>query len=238
MNRPKVIGILGGMGPAASAETYRQVVHLCQRQFNATEDDEFPEIVVYSLPLRGFDYRGFSVQQEKNVLRQLVTALRKLETMNVEVILIDCNTVHVFYPLMQEQVRAKIINLVETTIEYCRQKGVRKVGVLCSNTSKRLHLYDQPLTNVGIESLELQPKEQKQVDKAILAVMGGKESYVHHEQLNTIMERLFDQGADAIIIGCTEISLLLKNRVDANRYIDSQWLSVQKAVVYSYSNNV
>jgi len=238
MSKPKVIGILGGMGPAASAETYTQVVRICQRQFNAVEDDEFPEIVVYSLPLKGFDYRGFSAQQGKNVLEQLLTALQKMETMGVEVVVIDCNTVHVFYPHLQEHTRAKIINLVETTVDYCVQKGVRKVGVLCSNTSSRLRLYNKPLTDAGIESLEIKPKEQKQIDKAILAVMGGKETYVHHEQLNAVIERLFDQGADAIIIGCTEISLLLKNRVDANRYIDSQWLSVQKAVHHSYTNKV
>lgn len=234
MKKLKTIGVLGGMGPAASAETYKQIVQICQREFKATDDEDFPTIIVYSLPLAGFDYKGFSKNKSEIVYKQLLEAMKKLENAGAEICIIDCNTVHVFFDDLKQNLNTNIINLIETTTAHLTEKSITKVGVLCSNTSKRLRLYETSLEKVGIDTILISPKEQTLIDEAIFTVMGGTESHIEKDALSKIIERLFDDGAEAIVIGCTEISLLLKDRVDTNRYIDSQWLAIKKAVSHSY----
>lgn len=230
MKRRKTIGVLGGMGPVASAETYMQIIRICQRKYGAIEDIDFPEIFIYSLPLEGFDSVGFHTKDRTRILKQLITALQKLETAGADMIIIDCNTVHYFYEELQKNLAPKILNLIEITAAYVQKNHIRTVGVLSSRTSKRVGLYEKALKNVGVHSIDTTDAEQRLLDKAILAVMADKVSYEECAAVNNVIERMFRAGADAIILGCTEISYLLKERVDANRYIDSQSLAIHHAV--------
>lgn len=234
MMKPKTIGVLGGMGPAASAQTYQQLVQICQRTYHAHEDQEFPSMIIHSSPLSCLDHKGFSQENEEAICAELIQAIKKLEKAGAELVIIDCNTVHVFYDRIQKKTKAEIVNLVEATAEHLTKKWVRKIGLLASNTSRRLRLYEEVLEAKQIETIPVTAAEQRVIDKAIHAVMGGTQTHEHISAINVIIERLFDQGANAIVLGCTEISLLLKDRVDANRYIDSQWVAINKAVAKSY----
>ena len=238
MNHKKVIGILGGMGPVASAETYMQIVRICQRKYKAVEDHDFPEIFVYSLPLQGFDSIGFQSQDRALILEQLIVALKKLEASGVDLIIIDCNTVHYFYDDLQARVSPKILNLIQITTDYVAREGIETVGILCSNTSRRVGLYEERLEKAGIRHLRTTDEEQRVLDQAILAVMADKVSYEEHDGVSLIVDRLFHAGADAIILGCTELSYLLKERVDTSRYIDSQSLAIAQAVAEWHASSL
>lgn len=95
----KTIGILGGMGPVASADTYVALVKTCQQKYNAVQDSDFPAVVLYSLPLSDFSHKGFSdnLDKQRVLVEQLVVALKRLENFGAEAIIIDCNTVHYFF---------------------------------------------------------------------------------------------------------------------------------------------
>ncbi len=231
-----MIGVLGGMGPVASAETYMQIIRTCQRNYGAVEDVDFPEVMIYNLPLEQFDCIGFQDNNAERVVGQLSAGIKKLETAGASIIIIDCNTVHCFYDRLQATTSAEILNLIDITAKYVRTKGMHKVGVLCSRTSRRLGLYTIALAELGIENFDVTEQEQNAVDAAILAVMADKVGYAECDAVNAVVKRMFESGADAILLGCTEISFLLKERVDENRYIDSQRLAIVSAIEKWHSN--
>ncbi len=225
-----MIGVLGGMGPVASAETYMQMIRVCQRDYAAVEDVDFPEIMIYNLPLDAFDGIGFRDEDAERVVEQLIAGLRKLEVAGASMVIIDCNTVHCFYDRLQAATSVEILNLIRITADYVQGKGLRKVGVLCSRTSRRVGLYAGALDLAGIDGIDVTDEEQKALDKAIFAVMSDKVGYAEHDAVNAVVARMFDAGAEAVLLGCTEISYLLKERVDASRYIDSQRLAIELAI--------
>ncbi|MEI6597728.1 MAG: hypothetical protein WCL22_01665 [bacterium] len=82
----KTIGILGGMGPAASANFYQRIVEIAQHDFGAVQDTDFPPMFLYNLPLSGFDETGFVDAEE--VKKQLISGVKKLEAIGSDFIVI------------------------------------------------------------------------------------------------------------------------------------------------------
>ena len=169
----KTIGILGGMGPVASADTYMALTSICQQRYEAVQDSDFPTVILYSLPLQEFDHTGFTEnsEQRKVIVDQLVKALHKLEGAGAELIVIDCNTVHYFLSELQAAIKVPIINLVQLTVEHLLASKYGQVGVICSQTSKDLNLYTGPLEAAGVKVINTSVEEQDKVNEAILAVM-------------------------------------------------------------------
>ncbi len=112
-NKHKTIGVLGGMGPEASANLYSKIIKYAQYKYNAVQDFDYPPIIIYSLPLFGFDETG--IVDEKLVKQQLIDGVKKLESAGCDLIIIGCNTVHIFYDEMQAAIKIPILNIVEGT---------------------------------------------------------------------------------------------------------------------------
>src|SRR3989339_318028 len=87
------IGILGGMGPEATADLYLEIIRIFQQELGAKYDDEFPQIFINSLPLPDVVEQNFS---EAQVIYLLKEGVKKLEQAGADFIVIACNTVHVF----------------------------------------------------------------------------------------------------------------------------------------------
>lgn len=220
----KIIGILGGMGPVASADTYASIVRFCQENYQSCQDDEFPTIVLYSLPIPEFSHLGFTDQEKDKLVSKLILALKKLERAGASLILMDCNTIHYFYNQLQEAIKTPIINLISLTSQYITAYYPEsKIGVLCSQTSKDLKLYSSALSNQVIETSEL---EQTWVNKIILSVMAGKNGPSHLKVMNQIIANLKSRGADHIILGCTEISNMYHGQI--NTFIDSEQIAIKE----------
>lgn len=235
MKKLKTIGLLGGMGPAASAESYRDLVGICQKMYHAVDDADFPTMIIYSLPLSEFTHAGFVNKIGGKIFDQLMSALLKMEKAGAELIVMDCNTVHCFYEELQAGLSIPIVNLIDVTVKHAAKKKKKSVGILSSRTSRRLGLYEAAFEKHKIRTIAVTDAEQKMIDRAIHAAMGGIQGAKEIQALAKIIDRLVADGAEAIIFGCTEISLLLKDWIDDNLYIDSQWLALKHAVAKSYS---
>ena len=231
----KTIGILGGMGPVASADTYTELIKICQKKYKAVEDSDFPAVILYSLPLQDFSHTGFSENsiQQKKIVNQLVNALKKLENAGAEIIIIDCNTVHYFFDDLQKSVNAPIVNLIDITVDKVKKNHYNKVAVLCSEASKNFGLYTKPLLAAGIEVLNTSKNDQELVNEAILAVMSGGVATSHIANLNSIIDRFISDGAKSIILGCTEISNLAKKLNRGDIFLDSEMLAIEKALTWA-----
>ncbi len=232
----RTIGILGGMGPVASADTYIELARMCQRKYGAVQDSDYPTVILYSLPLENFSHEGFSQNglERQKIVSQLVHALHVLEAAGSDVIVIDCNTVHYFFDELQQKINVPIINLIEITTKFVVASGYKKVGVFCSQTSRDVGLYTKPLKKEGIEVIPISARQQEDVNQAILAVMSGQVTDACVAKLDAIAEWLLEKGAEAMILGCTEISNLIKYFNHHAIFIDSEALAVARALAFAF----
>lgn len=228
----KTIGILGGMGPVASADTYTELTKICQQKYNAIQDQDFPAVVLYSLPLDDFDHKGFddNESQKQNIVKQLTDALRKLESFGADLIIIDCNTVHYFFPELESSVTIPIINLIQLTMDKVLKYQYKKVGILCSQASKDFRLYTKPLEQAGVEVVNTSVVEQELINNAILAVMSGQVTSKHIANVNNLIENFISKGAQSVILGCTEISNLAKQLSHHAVLLDSELFAIEKSL--------
>jgi len=168
MKFSKKIGILGGMGPLASSFLYKKIIMQSHNEYGSEQDNEYPEIVLYSIGLNGFDETGI-VDYEK-VKQQLIDGVKVLEQALCDFIIVDCNTVHIFFDDMKNAVSIPVLHLIEEVVNYVFSIGVKKVGLITSETTNDLCLYDKKLEEKGLKCVKLAKSKQKALNGMILSV--------------------------------------------------------------------
>lgn len=223
-NKNKTIGILGGMGPSASADLYFRIIKYSQEKYNTVQDYEYPPIFMISLALSGFDETG--ITDEDLVKKQLIDGVKKLEAAGADFIIIACNTVHIFYEQMQAAVKIPILNIVEETKKKILESGFKKVGLFSSESTNKLGLYQNSFKQNGIEIIPANDNQQKLLNNVIENVMGGKQGAEDVKTLKEISAEYSKQGAEAVVMGCTEIPLAInQSQIDIKLFDSTQILS-------------
>lgn len=229
----KTIGILGGMGPSASADLYSRIIKYSQQKYNATQDSDYPPIIIISLAMLGFDETG--IVNEKLVEEQLIDGVKKLEAAGADFIIIACNTVHFFYDQMQSAVKIPILNIVDETKKRILNFGFKKVGLFSSESTNKLKLYQDNFKKSDIEIISADNEQQKIMNEVIENVMGGKQEKKDVISLNKISKEYSKAGAEAVIIGCTELPLAINQSQTKIKLFDTTQIIAESAVDLSLS---
>ena len=206
----KTIGILGGMGPEASANIYREIIGLAQKEFGAAQDKDYPPIVIYSLPLVDFDETGFS--NLETVKRQLIGGVKKLENAGSDFIIIACNTVYYFFDQLQSVIHIPIIDITKEVIRQINSDNIKKVGIISSESTKKLKIYTAKLKAADLEYIETDDLQQKAVNEIILKVMKGINGIEEEKEIEKIILGFKNHGAQAVILACTELPLAFRHK--------------------------
>ena len=209
MIKYKTIGILGGMGPEATAELYLRIIRFFQQKYGAIYDSDFPEIIIVSLPI--LDVVENSDEQSK-VKEMLIGGVQKLEKVGADFVAIPCNTVTYYIKEMQDAVSIPIINVLQETANEVIRSGVKKIGLLGTETAIKSKIYADVLANVQIYTLN--EAEQKATTKIIINILTGKKSKEDRKKLTEFIQRLKNLGAEKVILGCTELPLLIRKNDD------------------------
>jgi aspartate racemase len=230
----KTIGILGGMGPGASARLYQTIIAQAQQKYHASQDTDFPPMVIYSLPLFGFDETG--IVKASLVQQQLILGVQTLANAGSDFIVIACNTVHYFYHAMQSAIRVPVVSMIESTSEYVTAKGYKIVGVISSESTNQLGLYPSSLQKKGINTIMANKDEQKIINNVILHVMSGSNGIADTQQLIEIIHHFKKQGAQCVILGCTEIPLAITQNDVAFTLINAAEIIADTALALAIPN--
>lgn len=227
----KTIGILGGMGPIASVTLYYKIIKTAQEIYRAKQDTDFPPMFIYNLPLFGFDETGFV--DSILVKNQLIAGVQKLENAGSDFIIIACNTVHYFYQDMQRAIKIPIINIINETAKTASEKNLKVIGLLSSESTNKLKIYQKALEDYAIKILSVTDQQQKLLNEVILQVMSGVQNNTDKECLKAIIDDFYKQGAQGIILGCTELPLAIcQDDVDIVLF-DSTEIIVKSALQYA-----
>ena len=205
MARP-IVGVLGGMGPAATADFYAKLV----RATPAVTDQEHLRVVIWSDPTIPDRTRAL-LHDGEDPTAAMVGAARALEAVGAELIAIPCNTAHAFLPRVRDHVGVPFVDMIEETAAHITREheSVRVAGLLSTTGTQRAQLYQAALAAQHVAVAVPAPDAQLEVMRAIELVKAGAERQRAAEVLRPVAEQLVAAGAQVVIAGCTEIPLLL-----------------------------
>ncbi len=205
----KVLGVLGGMGPAATTAFMARVQALTP----ARGDEDHIRLLVDlnpQVPNRHSDPEG--------ARRELGRMAERLRDMGAEVLAMPCNTAHAH----AEAIRAAglpFIDMIEATVEAARATGARRIGVLA--TPGGTALYREALGRAGLEPATLEGADERAFMAAVLAFKAGDLGDGPRAKMRRLAAALVAAGAEAVIGGCTEVPLLLAPEEVAVPLVDS-----------------
>jgi len=223
----KIIGILGGMGPEATIDLFYKIIKFTP----AEKDQDHLRIIIDNNP-KIPDRTAAILGKGEDPLPALQESARNLEKAGADFIIIPCNTAHYFLPSIQKSVKIPILNMIEETAKETKKRipQIKKVGLLASIGVYRWEIYHQHFKKFHIEVISPEEKDKEEVMKAIYAVKAGDLSNEVKKNIISIAQKLIDKGAEAIITGCTEIPLILKEGDISAPIIDPTQVLAKAAV--------
>lgn len=222
MEQKKIIGVVGGVGPYAGIDLVRKIFD----QTLATKDQDHLPVILMSLSEDIEDRTAFLLDQsDRNPAHSIVEVLKKLSASGATVAGIPCNTAHAprIFDIVQEQVRQhlpsfKLVHMIEETAAFIKEQYPRqkKLGLLATTGTVRSGVYQHVLSRNGYEVVIPDEKTQREyVHASIYDPAFGIKAFSNPvtERARTLLletaHALKRQGAEAMILGCTEIPLAL-----------------------------
>ncbi len=200
-----VIAILGGMGPEASAKMLEVMVSMAADEFDAKNCEDFPEIIIDSVPVPDF------ISSKKNLplaRKMLIGRVRKLNGFNIFSFAMACNTVHILAGDLQKVAGAPFVSMIESVAREVVASGITKVGLLATPSTINSGLYQKALSKNNID-LVLPTKAQiSRIEGVIRRVISARNLQADAEKLVKITKSFEEKGAQGIILGCTELPLV------------------------------
>lgn len=208
MQRP-IVGILGGMGPAATADLYGKIIAATP----AERDQDHLHVVIWADPTVP-DRSTALLHGGEDPTPWLVRGARQLEAMGAAFIAVPCNTAHAFFPAIERAVSIPLVHMMEetaTAVEIAAP-SVTRVGLLATSGTVASGLYQQAFAKHHIEVVAPDDDlQERSVMAAIHRVKNGKTGPETTELLAETAAYLVDHGAQALIAGCTELPLVFRD---------------------------
>lgn len=204
----KTIGILGGMAPESTAEYYRIMISLTKEM---DWEKKYPEMVIYSLDFERF-YDNLSSGNNSEVISILSNGIDALERAGADFALMASNTPHAFFEEVEEKSPIPLVSIVEVTAEEAEKRGFEKVGLLGTTITTEGGFYERGFDERGISLVTPGEREREFVnDKIFGELVDGVFSEETKEKFIQIIERMKeDEGIEAVVLGCTELPLLIE----------------------------
>ena len=225
-----VIGIIGGMGPEAA----NRLSDLLANLNPVACDQEHVSVIVFNnskIPSRS----DALLCGGPNPLPELIRSAKTLYDAGCDFLLMPCNIAHCFLDQLQSEIEIPIINMIESTVEYANEKfpDRNNFGLLASTGTINFNLYQNAFARRGCATVSTNAIEQDSVMNAIYGRDGIKCGYKEwpRQALLNVAEQMLQREADALILGCTEISLVLSSSDFNCPVIDPLIVVAEKALL-------
>ncbi|MDC7699435.1 amino acid racemase [Vogesella indigofera] len=203
------LGIVGGVGPAATVDFMNKVI----QSTPASRDQDHIKMVVEQNPQIP-DRTANLIRRETDPTVALLATCKRLEAEGAHAIAIPCNTAHAFVAELQPLLGIPIVHMLEETIGFIRHRyGTAKpIGLLATSGTVQSRVYHRIAETAGLTLIVPDDEHQAKVMAAIYGEQGVKAGYTSgrcREELLAAARQLADAGAAVLILGCTELPLLL-----------------------------
>jgi len=227
MGFKKIIGILGGMGPYATIDVYKLILD----SIHAENERDYPHIIITSNPQMPSRTRAF-LFGEKSPVPYLIKEARRLESAGADFIIVPCNSAHLFLEEVRKNIGIEILDIVKITVEHIKKKYpyFKKICVLGGEIVLEGALYERDLKEKNIDVIRLHDKDKALLRKTIDMIKHNKFDSNLVVEFNDLISRVIKMGAEAIVLGCTELPILFRDIKASVPVIDSNRLIVEYAI--------
>ena len=203
----KTVGILGGMGPMATADLFQKIVA------HTAADQDGGHIRVYidsnaSIP----DRTAAILSGGEDPVPAMADSLGKLEACGADCIIMPCNTAHYFLPRLEPLTKLPFLSMIRVAAQACRERFPgRTAAILATTGTLAAGLYQGALTAEGVPFLEPDEGERTALMEIIYqGVKAGAPPERYRAPFLSVIERLTGRGAECFLLACTELSLAVR----------------------------
>lgn len=201
------MGVIGGLGPLATA----YYLELMVRMTDAARDQEHPEIIIMNIPSIPDRTAYILGRSQEDPLPPMAQLGRQLKQMGASVLATPCITAHYFHEQLQEGTGLPLIHGIRCTAQTLFDAGIRKVGLMATDGTVQSGIFQQQVEQMGMELIL--PGEEGQKGVMTLIYDQVKAGVAPDMALfASIRDELRGKGAQAVVLGCTELSLLKKEQ--------------------------
>lgn len=231
----KRIGILGGMSPESTVAYYEYLTRAYTERFG---DYGYPEILIYSVSFQS--YVDWPNQERWDLVAQgLGEAARVLESAGADVILIATNTMHLVFDEVQARVTVPMLSLLDAVGSAILARGLKTVGLLGTSFTMEKTFYQEALAHRGIRVLVPGPEDREYVNHVIYdELVAGEIRAESRQRYVRVIEELAERGAEGVILGCTEIPLLVSEADTDLPLFDTTTIHAEAALTYACGKEV
>ena len=226
----KRIGILGGMSPESTVTYYE---HITRTYTERLGDYGYPEILIYSVSFQ--EYVDWPNQDRWDLVAEgLSQAGQKLVEAGADMLLIATNTMHLVFDEVQARVEVPMLSLLDATAEAILAQGLHTVGLLGTKFTMEKGFYQDALARRGITTLVPGADDREYVHRVIYdELVAGQIRDESRDSYVDIIQKLVERGAQGIILGCTEIPLLVDEASAGIPLFDTTQIHAEAALNYA-----
>lgn len=226
----KKIGIVGGIGPASTLDYYSGIISGFRQK---TGDDNYPEIVIDSINMT--EMLAYILHEDwDSLVNLLLNSIKNLAKAGAEFAAIASNTPHIVFAEIQRQSVLPLISIVEETCKYAQLEKCKKVIVIGTRFTMSSGIYTRAFQNYDITAIVPLADEQTAIHNIIFPKL--EEGIVVPEDKQKILEiterLLTKQNADALVLGCTELPLIIKDEDLSALILNTTQIHIEAIVNY------
>ena len=201
---PKTIGMIGGLSPESTITYYEHITRGC---YGRTGD--YPNIVIRSVDLTAYT-AWFSAGEWDRAGNDMAAIFEQMRSIGVDFGLICANTPHRALPIVESGTRLPILSIIEATADEITKAGMKTVALLGTKFTMKEDFYRKGLSDRGITAVVPNDNEMEAVNRVIYEeLVKGMIKDESRGLVKAVIERLIDEGAQGVILGCTELPLLI-----------------------------
>ncbi|MRX40760.1 amino acid racemase [Flavobacterium sp. LC2016-23] len=227
----KTIGLIGGMSWESSSLYYQIINRTVQEKLGGVHS---AKLLLYSV-----DFNEIAVLQKEGNWEELaqlmIDAAQKLEKGGADFIVLCTNTMHKVSDAIEKNVSVPLVHIVDATAEKIQEKSIKKIGLLGTSFTMEQDFFKVRLFEKHkIETLI--PNEKQRADIHHIIYEELVKGIINTDSRNIFLEIITDlihKGAEAIILGCTEIELLITNEYTDAELFNTAEIHAKKAVEFS-----
>lgn len=230
----KKLGLIGGMGPESTIPYYHDIVYGVQKaQKEAGEETHFTSLTIESVDV--FTVLGLCAQKKYDELyTYLMRAIEAVVAAGADFAALSANTPHIIYDRLEAASPIPLISIVESTKEETMRRGMHRIGLLGTKFTMNEKFFKEPFEKAGISIIVPQGEEQELVHEKISSELElgivKPETLVIFQKLIEKMKK--ENEIEAVVLGCTELPLLLNDDVTCVPCLDTMQIHIEDLVAH------
>ena len=226
----KTIGLIGGMSWESTVTYYQLINDYVKDRLGGLHS---AKLLLYSVDFEEIERWQASGDWDKSAQR-LTEIAKKLEGAGADFIVICTNTMHKVAPQMEKELSIPILHIADATADALLEAGIRTVGLLGTKYTMTQDFYKKKLTDAGIEVLIPEQPDIETVNNVIFKELcRGVVSENSKQQYLAIIDKLAAEGAQGVILGCTEIGMMISREDTQLPVFDTTRIHAEKAAYLS-----